>query len=64
MPKDREVETLTLEECLAALEAAPDKRRGKKATKKKASKKRATKKKPAKKKSAEKKTEDAETASN
>ena len=69
MPKDREVESLTLEECLAALEAAPDKRRGKKATKKKAAKKkatkkRATKKKTAKKKSTEKKTEDAKTASN
>jgi DNA topoisomerase-1 len=69
MPKDSEVESLTLEECLAALEAAPDKRRGKKAAKKKAakkkaSKKRATKKKTANKKSAEKKTEDAETASN
>jgi DNA topoisomerase-1 len=63
MPKDREVESLTLEECLAALEAAPDKRRGKKATKKKTagmkkaarketSKKRTVKKKASKKKAA------------
>jgi len=38
MPKDREVESLTLEECLAAIKAAPDKRRGKKAAKKKTKK--------------------------
>ena len=61
MPKDSEVESLTLEECLAALEAAPDKRRGKKAAKKKtakkkATRKRATKKKKSKKKSAKKKS--------
>ena len=56
MPKDSEVESLTLEECLAAIEAAPDKkRRGKKATKKKAAKKTAAKK-TAKKKTARKKT--------
>ena len=45
MPKDREPESMTLEECLAALEAAPDKRRRKKAAKKKAAKKKAAKKK-------------------
>ena len=39
MPKNREVESLTLEECLAAIEAAPDKRRGKKAAQKKTAKK-------------------------
>lgn len=61
MSKDREVESMTLEECVAALEAAPDKRRGKKAAKKKTAKKkatgkRATKKKKSKKKSAKKKS--------
>ncbi len=55
MPKDSEVETLTLEECLAALEAAPDKkRRGKKAAKKKTAKKKAARKKTAKKRTAKK----------
>ena len=44
MPKDREVESLTLEECMAAIEAAPDKRRGKKATKKKTAKRQISKK--------------------
>ncbi len=60
MPKDREVESLTLEECLAAIEAAPDKRRGKKAAKKKTAKKKTAKKrsskKTGKKKSARNKT--------
>ncbi len=59
MPKDREVESLTLEECLAAIQAAPDKRRGKKAAKKKAANKKTSKmrssKKTGKKKSATKK---------
>ena len=56
MPKEREPESMTLEECLAALEAAPDKRSRKKTTKKKASKKKASKKKAARKKTAKKKT--------
>jgi DNA topoisomerase-1 len=55
MPKDREVESMTLEECVAALEAAPDKRRGKKSTKKKAAKKKASKKRLTKKKAGKKK---------
>ncbi len=59
MPKDREVESLTLEECLAAIEAVPDKRRGKKAVKKKTANKKTSKmrssKKTGKKKSAAKK---------
>jgi DNA topoisomerase-1 len=49
MPKDREVESLTLEECLAAIEAAPDKRRGKKTAKKKTAKKKTAKKRSSKK---------------
>ena len=49
MPKDREVESLTLEECLAAIEAAPDKRHGKKAAKKKSAKRKTSKKRSAKK---------------
>jgi len=56
MPKDREVESLTLEECLAAIEAAPDKRRGKKAAKKKTAKKKTTKKRSSKKKTKKKAT--------
>jgi DNA topoisomerase-1 len=36
MPKDREPDSMTLAECQAALDAAPDKGRGKKASKKKA----------------------------
>jgi DNA topoisomerase-1 len=60
MPKEREVESMTLEECMAALEAAPDKRRGKKAAKKKTAKKKTAKKKTtrksSKKKAAGKKT--------
>jgi len=67
MPKDREVESLTLEECLAALEAAPDKRRGKKAAKKKAAKKKASRKKASRKratkKSSKKKTTGAKATS-
>jgi DNA topoisomerase-1 len=64
MPKDREVESLSLEECLALLEAAPEKkRRGKKAAKKKVGKKtgkktartKSTRKKKARKKTAKKK---------
>jgi len=39
MPKDREVESMTLEECQAALDAAPEKRGRKKAAAKKAAKK-------------------------
>jgi DNA topoisomerase-1 len=49
MLKDREVESLTLEECEAAIEAAPDKRRGKKAAKKKTAKKKTSKKRSSKK---------------
>jgi len=55
MPKDREPDSMTLEECLALLEAAPDKRSRKKASKKKAGKKKAGKKKAARKKTARKK---------
>ncbi len=49
MPKDREVESLTLEECEAAIEAAPDKRRGKKASRKKTNSKKTSKKRSTKK---------------
>jgi DNA topoisomerase-1 len=56
MPKEREPDSMTLEECLAALEAAPDKRSRKKTAKKKVTKKKATKKKTGKKKTAKKKT--------
>ncbi len=48
MPKNREVESLTLEECLAAIEAAPDRGRGKKAAKKKSAKRKTSKKRRAK----------------
>ena len=56
IPKDREPESFTLEECQAMLDAAPDRRRGKKAAKKKATKKKASKKKAARKKASRKKT--------
>jgi DNA topoisomerase-1 len=56
MPKEREPDSMTLEECLAALEAAPDKRSRKKTAKKKASKKKPGKKKAGRKKAAKKKT--------
>jgi DNA topoisomerase-1 len=56
MPKEREPESMTLEECLAALEAAPDKRSRKKTAKKKATKKKTTKKKTGRKKAGKKKT--------
>jgi DNA topoisomerase-1 len=56
MPKEREPDSMTLEECLAALEAAPDKRGRKKAAKKKTAKKKAGKKKATKKKATKKKT--------
>ena len=63
VPKDREPKTLTLEECIELLAAAPERgRRGKKktakkaATKKKTTKKKTAKKKTAKKKAAKKKT--------
>jgi DNA topoisomerase-1 len=55
MDKDREPDSMTLEECLAALEAVPDKRGRKKAGKKKTAKKKAARKKTAKKKTAKKK---------
>ena len=55
MPKEREPESMTLEECLAALEAAPDKRGRKKAAKKKTTKKKAARKKTGRKKAARKK---------
>jgi DNA topoisomerase-1 len=60
MPKEREPESMSLEECLAALEAAPDKRSRKKAAKKVA--KKVAKKKKAKKKTAGKKTTRKKTA--
>jgi DNA topoisomerase-1 len=56
MQKDREPDSMTLEECLAALEAAPDKRGRKKAAKKKTSKKKTSKKKTSKKKTTKKRT--------
>ena len=56
MPKEREPDSMTLEECTAALDAAPDKRGRKKATKKKATKKKASKKKATRKKTSKKKT--------
>jgi DNA topoisomerase-1 len=56
IPKDRDAETLTQEECQEFLDAAPDKRsRKKKASKKKATKKKAAKKKAGKKKASKKK---------
>ena len=55
IPKDREPDSLTLEECQALLAAAPDKRGRRKAAKKKATRKKATKK-TARKKTARKKT--------
>jgi len=56
MPKDREPESLTQEECEALIEAAPDRKRGrKKAGKKKTSKKKATRKKTSSKKKTSKK---------
>jgi DNA topoisomerase-1 len=72
IPKDREPESLTLEECQALIEAAPDRRRGKKkvskkkATRKKSSKKtskkKTTRKKTARKKASRKKTPGKKTA--
>ncbi len=64
VPKDREPKSLTLEECVELLAAAPERgRRGKKKTAKKTeSKKKATKKKTAKKKAAKKKTAKKKTA--
>jgi DNA topoisomerase-1 len=56
MPKDREPDSMTLEECLALLEAAPEKRGRKKAAGKKAAGKKAARKKTAKKKTSRKKT--------
>jgi DNA topoisomerase-1 len=56
MPKDREPDSMTLEECQELLDAAPDKRSKKKASKKKTVKKKASKKKASKKKTSRKKT--------
>ena len=55
MPKEREPDSMTLEECLAALEAAPDKRRRKKTAQKKTAKKKTAKKKTTRKKASRKK---------
>ena len=55
MPKEREPDSMTLEECQALLDAAPDKRGRKKAAKKKVAKKKASKKKAARKKATKKK---------
>ncbi len=56
VPKDREPKSLTLEECIELLAAAPERgRRGKKKTAKKAAAKKTTTKKSAKKKAAKKK---------
>jgi DNA topoisomerase-1 len=63
MPKEREPDSMTQEECQALLDAAPDKRsRKKKASKKKAAKKKASKKKATKKKASKKKTGKKKTA--
>ena len=57
MPKDREPESLTLEECQALIAAAPDrKRRTKKNAKKKTTRKKATVKKTTRKRASKKKT--------
>jgi DNA topoisomerase-1 len=56
MPKDREPDSMSLEECIALLAAAPDKRRGKKTARKKAASKKAASKKAGSKKAAGKKT--------
>ncbi len=57
IPKDREPESLTLEECEELIAAAPERRRGrKKATRKKAARKKAARKKTGKKKAGRKKT--------
>jgi DNA topoisomerase-1 len=55
MPKDREPDSMTLEECQALLDAAPEKRGRRKAAGKKTSKKKASRKKAARKKTAKKK---------
>ena len=55
MPKEREPESMTLEECQALLDAAPDKRGRKKAGKKKTAKKKAARKKATRKKTGKKK---------
>jgi len=62
MPKDREPDSMTLEECLAAIEAAPDKRSWKKSAKKKATKKKSGKKKAGKKRTSRKKAASKSTA--
>jgi DNA topoisomerase-1 len=56
MPKDRDPDSMTLEECLAALAAAPEKRGRKKAAGKKSAAKKAARKKAARKKTGRKKT--------
>ena len=63
MPKEREPDSMTQEECQALLDAAPDKRsRKKKASKKKAAKKKASRKKATRKKSSRKKASKKKTA--
>jgi DNA topoisomerase-1 len=63
IPKDRDPASMSLEECLAALAAAPDKRGRKKAAGKKTAKKKTAKKKTAKKKAAKKRTSKKKAAS-
>jgi DNA topoisomerase-1 len=62
MPKDREPDSMMLKECLEALEAAPDKRRGRKKTAKKKAVKKTARKKTSKKKASRKKAATAKAA--
>jgi DNA topoisomerase-1 len=55
IPKDREPESLTLEECQKLIEEAPERKRGRKKTAKKKTRKKTAKKKASKKKASSKK---------